>query len=255
MNRAEKITELRKRLKEGKPSIGSWMQLPNSSVAEIIGDSGYEWTAIDLEHGSIDLHQLPDMFRALEISNCLPFVRLAEGTVKDCKQALDAGAAGLIVPMVHSAEQLLEIKSACSWPPTGTRGVGFSRANHFGKYFDQYREEAQAPFLVAQIEHIQAVENFEEIIKVPGLDAILIGPYDLSASMNLTAQFDHPEFQEKMNLIRDLCKKHEFPAGVHIVSPNEEELRQRLADGFRFIAYSIDAVFLRMAAKAPKFEN
>ncbi|MBU0753938.1 MAG: 2,4-dihydroxyhept-2-ene-1,7-dioic acid aldolase, partial [Planctomycetes bacterium] len=205
MNRLEKIRMIRQALGEDKPSIGSWMQIPHTSVAEIMGQAGYDWVAVDLEHGSIGIHQLPDLFRALELGGTLPLVRLAQGHSKDCKQALDAGAGGVIVPMVENGEQLEQVRDACCWPPAGKRGVGFSRANLFGKYFDDYTVEAQAPLLVAMIEHIRAVDNLEKILKVEGLDAVLIGPYDLSASMGLTAKFDAPEFITEMSRIRKLC--------------------------------------------------
>lgn len=232
----------------GNASVGSWMQLPDGSVAEIMGQSGYDWVAIDLEHGSFSLHQLPDIFRALELSDTLPLVRLAQGHIKDCKQALDAGAAGVIVPMVESAEQLQMVKNACSWPPSGTRGVGFSRANLFGKNFTTYNEEAQAPFFVAMIEHISAVDNLESILSVRGLDAILVGPYDLSASMGITGKFEEPLFEKIMSRILALCEQYQVPAGIHVVQPDIKMVDKRIAEGYRFIAYSIDSVFLREAS-------
>lgn len=244
MNRLEKIRLIRQSLQENKPSIGSWMQIPHTSVAEIMGQAGYDWVAVDLEHGAIGVHQVPDLFRALELGGTLPLARLAQGHPKDCKQALDAGAGGVIVPMVESAEQLTQVRDACRWPPAGTRGVGFSRANLFGKHFDAYAVEAQAPLLVAMIEHISAVDNLDEILQVEGLDAILIGPYDLSASMGLTAKFEAPEFIAEMNRIRTLCVRHSVPCGVHVVMPEPAVLAQRIDEGYRFIAYSIDAVFL-----------
>jgi 2-dehydro-3-deoxyglucarate aldolase len=214
-----------------------------------MGQAGYDWVAADLEHGAIAVHQLPDLFRALELGGTLPLARLAHGQPKDCKQALDAGAGGVIVPMVETAAQLTLVRDACRWPPAGTRGVGFSRANLFGKHFEAYREEAQAPLLVAMIEHIRAVENLEEILLIEGLDAILIGPYDLSASMGMTAKFEEPKFIAAMERIRTLCAERHIPCGVHVVKPDAEALRQRVAEGYRFIAYSIDAVFLSKGAE------
>ena len=249
MDRVEKIRMIRQSLSAGHLSMGSWMQIPHASVAEIMGQSGYDWVAVDLEHGAISIHQLPDLFRALELGDTLPLARLAEGSIKDCKLALDAGAGGVIVPMVESADQLLQVRNACRWPPAGMRGVGFSRANLFGKHFDVYSQEAQAPLLVAMIEHIRAVENLDKILQVEGLDAILIGPYDLSASMGLTAQFEVCEFVMVMNRIRTLCVQHHVPCGVHIVIPEPSVLEQRIKEGYRFIAYSIDAVFLSQASK------
>jgi len=253
MNRLDAIKRLREKLRTGGVSIGSWMQIPHPSIAEIMGQAGYDWVAVDMEHGSIGTHQLPDLFRALELGNTLPLARVARGHAKDCKQALDAGAGGIIVPMIESAEQLVEVRDACRWPPAGMRGVGFSRANLFGKHFDVYREEAQAPLLVAMIENISAVDSLREILGVDGLDAILIGPYDLSASMGLTAQFDHPDFCKAMDLIRNHADRMSIPVGVHVVEPSQAQLQKRLDEGNRFIAYSIDAVFLTTQSAMPRF--
>lgn len=252
MNRLHKLCDIRKLLDSGLPSIGSWMQIPHSSVAEIIGNAGYDWVAVDLEHGAISAHQLPDLFRSLELGGTLPIARLAQGDSRDCKQALDAGAGGVIIPMIQTAEQLAAIRDYCRWPPAGSRGVGFSRANLFGKYFDAYRKEAQSPLLVAMVEHITAIENLSEILQVEGLDAIMIGPYDLSASMGLTARFESKQFVEVMSEIRELCEEYAKPCGVHIVIPDIDTLRARIKEGYRFIAYSIDAVFLNQSAQAPE---
>ncbi|WP_443640358.1 aldolase/citrate lyase family protein [Candidatus Njordibacter sp. Uisw_039] len=251
MNRLVVIKKIRECLQGGGQSIGSWMQIPHASVAEIMGQAGYDWVAVDMEHGAIGAHQLPDLFRALELGETLPLVRLSHGHPKDCKQALDAGAGGVIVPMVDSADQLLAVRDACRWPPAGTRGVGFSRANLFGKNFEAYREEAQVPLLVAMIEHFHAVENLEKILEVEGLDAILIGPYDLSASMGMVGQFDHPDFQKIMTRIRELCTSKAIACGVHVVQPSEKELWQRIDEGYRFLAYSIDSVFLNASCVSP----
>ncbi len=249
MNRYKKTKEIRNKLSSGGHSVGSWMQIPHASVAEIMGQAGYDWVAVDLEHGSISTHQLPDLFRALELGGTLPFARLAQGSTKDCKQALDAGAAGVIVPMVESARQLKSIHEACCWPPAGKRGVGFSRANLFGKHFSEYQEEAQSPFLVAMIENIKAVEELPDILAVQGLDAILIGPYDLSASMGLTAKFEDRAFQEALLTIKSLSDKAVIPCGVHVVDPSPDELKRKIEEGYRFLAYSIDAVFLATHAR------
>lgn len=225
------------------------MQIPHASVAEIMGGAGYDWVAVDLEHGSVSVHQLPDLFRALELGGALPLARVAEGTSKDVKQALDAGAGGVIVPMIESAGQLLAVRDACRWPPAGIRGVGFSRANLFGKHFASYQDEAQAPLLVAMIEHIRAVDNLQQIAQIEGLDALMIGPYDLSASMGLTGQFEHPDFGAALARIRTQAESAGIPCGLHVVAPSRDELRNRLTEGYRFLAYSIDAAMLIHAAQ------
>jgi 2-dehydro-3-deoxyglucarate aldolase len=249
MDRRAAIERLRAKLQAGGTTIGSWMQIPHASVAEIMGQAGYDWIAFDLEHGSIDVHQLPDLCRAVELGDTLPLVRLAQAHPKDCKQALDAGAGGVIAPMISHARQLMELRDACRWPPAGLRGVGFSRANLFGKNFAAYRTEAQAPMLVAMIESKSALRQLSEILAVEGLDAVLIGPYDLSASMGMTAQFDAPEFIRGIAEIRERAAEHRIPCGVHVVTPSLADLEEKEREGFKFIAYGTDALFLMSGSK------
>lgn len=251
MDRLVKIKSLRSKLRSGGVSVGSWLQIPHSSIAEIMGAAGYDWIAVDMEHGSIGVHQLPDLFRALELGGTLPLVRVAEGSAIYCKQALDAGAGGVIVPMISSAEQLEMVRDFCRWPPEGLRGVGFSRANVFGKNFDSYSEEARAPLLVAMIENYEGLKNLDSILSVSGLDAILVGPYDLSASMGITAEFDNADFKKSMQRIRETAAKYSIPAGVHVVAPSPLSLQESLSEGYRFVAYSIDAVFLTNSVSCP----
>ena len=249
MKRIESIRNIRSKLKDGKTSIGSWMQIANSSVAEIMGKAGYDWITIDMEHGSFSFSQLPDLCRAIELGGSLPLIRVLDGSPERCKQALDAGAGGLIIPMINSAKELQEIKDYCYWPPKGKRGVGFSRANLFGDNFEEYKEEAQEPLLIAMIETKKAVENLEEILNTDGLDAILIGPYDLSASINLTAQFEHKNFKEILSKVLKKSNQFGIAPGIHIVKPDKKDLDLKINEGYRFLAFSIDAVMLLETAK------
>ena len=247
----ELIRIIRNKLQAGKPSIGSWLQIPDSSIAEIMGQAGYDWITIDLEHGSISVHQLPDIFRAIQLGDTLPLARIANPHPDECKQVLDAGAGGIIIPMVENAKQVVNIREACCWPPVGNRGVGFSRANLFGKYFNEYQEEAQSPLLIAQIEHINAVNNLKEILQVEGLDAIIVGPYDLSASMGMTAQFDNKIFKQTLDKIKELCVEYNFPCGYHVVEPIPEKVNSCIEEGYRFIAYCSDGIFFNNIVKCP----
>lgn len=243
-NRIIAVNKIRKKLKGNEPSIGSWMQLNSPDVAEIMGQAGFDWIAVDMEHGSISHSDLPNIFRALELGGTLPIARIAEGTLSNCKQALDAGAGGVIAPMIMDAEQLEQIIKWCCWPPKGIRGVGYSRANLYGKHFDPYKDEAQSPLIVAQIEHIQAVENLESILRVEGLDATIIGPYDLSASMGLTGDLEHPKLIQACKKVIELSKKAGVPSGLHVVDPDKEKLKNATNSGYSFIAYSLDGVIL-----------
>ena len=246
------LNQIRKKFKAKRPSIGSWLQTGSSNIAEIMAAAGYDWLVIDMEHGSISVSDLPDLVRAIELHTCLPLVRVPDGNEVFCKNALDSGAAGVVVPDIRSADQLGKVISWCCWPPTGRRGVGFSRANLFGKNFDFYRKEAQIPFIVAQIEHVDAIKNLEEILKVPGLDAIIIGPYDLSASMGITGQFDHKHYLHAINEYEKMMKDTDVPFGIHIVQPHENVLKEKIKKGYLFNGYGTDALFLINASKLPK---
>ena len=250
-SKLELVNNLRDKLKNNIFSIGTWQQIPNASISEILGQSGYDWVAIDLEHGSISIDILPDLFRAIELGGTLPFVRVAQSSSKDCKQALDAGAAGIILPMINSADSLQTAIHSCCWPPAGNRGVGYSRANLFGRHFNNYNKEAQAPFVLAQIENIKAVNNLNDILQVPGLDGIIIGPYDLSASMGITGQFEKLDFINTLKKIKNISAKHNIPCGYHIVFPELELLKQKIDEGYLLLAYVTDGIFLNTFGKNP----
>ena len=252
MNRLEQVRKIRTMMRNGTATIGSWMQIPDSNIAEIMGCAGYQWVAIDMEHGPVSVSQLPDIFRALELGGTLPLARVASPLPINCRQALDQGAAGVVVPMISSAIQLEAIINECHWPPRGRRGVGFQRANVFGKFFESYIQEAQESLVIAQIEHIDAVNNLESIVKVDGLDAIMVGPYDLSASLGITGDFENKKYKEVLNQILQVCAKQKMACGIHVVQPDTKMLAQRIGEGYTFIAYGVDTVFLNHSATAPK---
>jgi 2-dehydro-3-deoxyglucarate aldolase len=249
MNKLKALNNLRKKLNSGKHTIGTWMQIPHPSIAEILGASNFDWIAVDMEHGSISVNQLPDIFRAIELSDTLPFVRVIEGSIKEFKQVLDAGAAGIIIPKVETKEQLIDFCLNSRWPPSGERGVGFSRANLFGEDFDKYKSIAQKPYIVAMIESKLGFSNLESIIEVKGLDAILIGPYDLSASFGMIADFENKKFISIIDRIKSIAKTNNINLGIHIIEPQMELVKKAIDDGFTFIPYSIDAVFLAKNSK------
>ena len=249
MNKLKSLKSLRNKLIKKKLSVGSWIQIADASVSEIVGQMGFDWVAIDMEHGSISVSQLPDIFRALELGNTLPLVRIAQQNEKDCKQALDAGAAGIIVPMINDKESLENIISYCKWPPSGKRGIAFSRANLFGFRFNSYKQEAQSPLIVAMIENLEAVKNLDSILSVKGLDAIFIGPYDLSSSMGIIGKFSNKRFKKVTTEILKSSRKYGIPAGIHIVEPTKKEVNNVIKQGYQFIACAIDSVMIRNAAK------
>lgn len=261
------IMDIRRKLAEGKATVGSWLQFPSPDVAEMMAKAGYDWVAVDMEHGSFGADGLPDIFRAIECGGAVPFARLPEASKVWIKIALEAGAQGLIFPMIESREQLDRAIDLATYPgqdfwrddglpAPAYRGVGFCRANGFGQNFSEYRKDISPNiFLVAQIEHIKAVENLDEILDHRRLDAIMVGPYDLSGSMGLTGKFDNPHFQEIMEKIGRICEKHGSRMGLHIVDPDPAALQSEIDKGCKFIAYGIDSVFLWKAAQMPPVYN
>lgn len=256
--------EIRSKIRAGQASIGSWLQLPSADAAEIMANGGYDWLAVDMEHGSFGPAILPDIFRGIECGGAAPFARLPEASKVWIKAALEAGARGLIFPMIESAAQLQEAIDLSTYPgqdwwrdegqaARAYRGVGFCRANLFGKNFTEYREKiAREVFLAAQIEHIGAVRDLDAILSHKRLDAVLVGPYDLSGSMGLTGQFEHPDFRRVMDEIAAICARHGTVMGAHVVDPDPAALAAEIERGSRFIAYGIDSVFLWKSCQNPR---
>jgi 2-dehydro-3-deoxyglucarate aldolase len=167
-----------------------------------------------------------------------------------CKRYLDAGARGILAPLVRTKEEAAMIVDAVKYPPMGNRGVGFCRANQYGLNLQAEFERANEANLVAvQIEHIDAVRNIDEILSVKGVDAAFIGPYDLTASMGITAQFEHPDYLAAKSAILAACVRNNTIPGIHVVDPDAAQVKLRVEEGYRLIAYSLDITFLTCACK------
>lgn len=243
--------KIREKIKNGKVSIGSWLQIPHPDIAEIMGHAGYDWLAVDMEHGGFSRNDFADMFRSIESGGTVPFVRVSDNSMTSIKKALDAGAKGLIFPMIENRLQLDDAISYALYPPEGKRGVGYCRGNLFGKNFDHSLNENKDFFFCAQIEHVNALNHLDDILGHPKLDAVMVGPYDFSGSMGMTGKFDHPDFVAALNQITEKAKKHHIPMGLHIVQPDLELLAEKIEQGYCFVAYGIDALFLYKNAQCP----
>ena len=251
MNKSLLISELRSKLRKGQVSCGSWQQIPHPSISELLASENYDWICVDLEHGSIDISQLPTLFCAIERYNVLPFARLGKSDSYHSHMALEAGAAGIIFPMISSGDQIKDLIKDSSWPPSGKRGVGFSRACLYGKTFESHKNLARNPFFVAMIESKEGFYNLESIVSIQELDAVIIGPYDLSASFNLLGDFNSREFKKVLNEIKNICKKYSKPFGIHIIEPSTKKYHEALEEGYNFISYSTDALFIQSSSKRP----
>ena len=163
---------------------------------------------------------------------------------------MDAGASGVIVPMVNTREEAIYAVNAVKYPPGGTRGIGLARAQGYGMEFEEYKEwVGKESIVIVQIEHIEAVKNLEGILGVDGVNGFFVGPYDLSASVGRPGEFDHPEVTETLRQIMEIAKDYQVVPGFHVVSPDAEEVFKKIEEGYRFIGFGLDTLFLGMKCK------
>lgn len=236
---------LRERIRRGDLTIGSWLNLGNIAVAEIMADAGFDWLAVDLEHTTTSLREAEDMMRIIDLKGVAPLVRLSANDPVQIKRMLDAGAQGVIVPMVKGKADAEAAVTAVKYPPAGTRGVGIARAQGYGPKFNEYTATAnEHTIVVAQIEHYGAVEALTAIQSVPGVDATMIGPYDLSGSVGKLGHLDDPEVVALVERYRSISAANSHPAGIHIVEPDRDRAERMIRSGYRFIAFGVDFLFL-----------
>lgn len=232
--------------------IGSWINTASPIVAEVMSASGFDFLVVDAEHSAVDMNDCLHLFQAIKAGNpqCIPMVRMPGNAYQDTKRYLDAGAMGVIAPLITTREEAELLIHSVKYPPVGRRGVGYGRSHGYGFDFDEYMAKANTDtFVCIQLEHIKAVENIDEIFSVKGINAAFIGPYDLSASMGLTAQFDHPDYERAVQTILDKCREYSIMPGIHVVQPNPHEAQERVKQGFRMIAYSLDITMIGTASR------
>lgn len=244
------------KLARGEVSIGTWNMIGHPVVAEILAQAGFDWIALDMEHGTIDWPQAVVQMQAMQGNSCVPLCRLPANDPVHFKQSLDVGAWGVIVPMIRSVQDARRAVASAKYPPDGIRGVGICRAHAYGVQFDEYVRTANAETLVVlQIEHIDGVKDIEQICAVPGVDAIFIGPYDLSGSMERMGQLYHPDVEQAVAHTLQVAKSSGVVPGLHIVDPRQGEIAQRIEEGFRFIAVGLDVLLLGKSARALAFQS
>jgi 2-dehydro-3-deoxyglucarate aldolase len=238
------LYKLKKKLHNTSLTIGSWIQLDEANSALIISKSKFEWIAVDLEHGFFSENNLPNIFKSILMGEAIPFARIKNSNKTSIVRAMDAGAYGLIVPNIESREQLQNVIKYANYPPKGKRGVGYCPANNYGNNFKEYMDTIKNPIIIAMIESKKGLENIDEIISCKGFDGILIGPYDLSASLNITAKFSNHKFKSAIKKILNVCKSNKISVGMHQVKPSISDLKKLVNQGFNFIPYGMDSVFL-----------
>jgi len=236
---------LKKKFYSKKFSLGSWINFANTASAEIMAKAGFDWLAIDMEHSAITLSEAQELIRVIDLAGCIPLVRVGDNDPALIKRVMDAGAYGIIVPMVNSVSDAIKAVSAVKYPPMGTRGVGLARAQGYGLEFKKYKNWInENSIVIAQVEHVEAINNLEGILKVEGIDASIIGPYDLSASLGYPGDFKRKEVKSAIAQYVKVCKRLKKSAGFHVVHPDAEDVKAKRKEGFNLIAFGVDMLFL-----------
>ena len=240
---------LKKKLKNGELTLGCWVTLGHPLIPEILAPAGFDWLTVDMEHSSIELEDLLPLLISIEANNMVPLVRVGENDPNLIKRVMDAGAHGVIVANVCSREEAQQAVNAVKYPPLGTRGVGLYRAQGFGRRFEEYKKWVkEESVVIIQIEHIDAVKDIDTILTTPGIDAFMIGPYDLSGSLGKPGNFDDPEVVEALDKVMESAQRIGITAGFHSVPTSPDEAFRRYKQGYKFLGFSLDSIFLGDAA-------
>jgi 2-dehydro-3-deoxyglucarate aldolase len=236
---------LKDKLKSQKHTIGSWLTLGNTAVTEIMAQAGFDWLVVDMEHSAITLDIAQEMIRVIELNGIASMVRVGHNQPNLIKRVMDCGAQGVIVPMVNSREEAKQAVDSVKYSPLGSRGVGLARAQGYGQNFADYQQWNQNnSIVIVQVEHIEAVDNLEAILSVDGVDGFVVGPYDLSGSLGVPGQFDHPDVLDALERVKKISNQKNALAGFHIIQPDVDKLVTKHEEGYRFLAFSLDTIFL-----------
>lgn len=236
---------LKQKLKNNGLTIGSWITIGHPSIVEIMASAGFEWLVVDMEHTSIDLTMAQILITTIQAKNMKAFVRVSKNEEVIIKKVLDMGADGIIVPMIKNKEEAKQAVDFAYYPPIGKRGVGLYRAQNYGIGFEEYREKNKnETIVIAQIEHIEAVQNINDILNVDGIDGTIVGPYDLSGSMGKPGSYDDADVAEALENVKNACFAHKKPLGFHVIQSDNKKLQEKIDDGYTFLAFSIDFFFL-----------
>lgn len=238
--------EFRARLLRGELLVGTMITLAAPEVAELMAEVGFDWLFIDAEHGIFEAGEIQAVLQGAGATTpCV--VRVSTAEEVPIKKALDVGAAGIIVPQVNSAEQAERVVRWAKYAPVGSRGVGIGRAHRYGLKLRDYIQTANERIaVIIQAEHINAVKNIEAIVRVRGIDAVLIGPYDLSASLGKLGQVDHPEVIQAIDHVAKVCGEAGVRFGIFGVSA--EAVQPYIERGYTVIVAGVDTLLLGQAA-------
>tara|TARA_B100001057_G_C22759758_1_gene915279 strand:+ start:636 stop:1439 length:804 start_codon:yes stop_codon:yes gene_type:complete len=242
--------ELKKNLREKKLVFSAWTSIGNSQVSELLLESNVDCLGIDIEHSTISQEQSMHIITACNNKNksCLP--RVASHNSESIRRLLDSGADGVIVPNVESANDVNSIVNWMKYSPIGQRGYGIARAQNYGHSFQSYAKNwNDESILIIQIESINAVKNIDKIINNKNIDAVIVGPYDISGSLGIPGQINHQKVVNASSAVVNACKKFNLSCGIHVPSVSIETVKDSILKEFNFIILASDVFILRDWAK------
>jgi 2-keto-3-deoxy-L-rhamnonate aldolase RhmA len=238
-------TSFRARLRSGERLVAPLVTLNSPAAVELLAEVGFDWLFIDAEHAPLDAAQMQALMQAAGATPCV--VRLSASDELHVKRALDIGAAGIIAPQVNSVEHARRIVEAAKYAPAGQRGLGIARAHRYGLRVREYMQGANdETAVIVQAEHRDAIAHIHDIVRVDGIDGVLIGPYDLSASLGRPGAVDHPEVREAIARVHDACRDAGIPIGIFGVTA--DAVRPYIEQGFTMIVAGVDTVLLAHAS-------
>ena len=240
-----KNNNLKRKLNSDQVALGSWITFQSDKSIEVLSNFPFDWLCLDIEHNLFNNETLLNLIRTIQYYDKAALVRIDSNDPVIIKKCLDAGADGLIIPMINSAKDAMNAVRSSYYPPIGNRGVGLSRAQKYGLEFANYKDWIKENLvIIAQIEHHEGIANLSEIVEVNGIDGFIIGPYDLSASIGYPGDLESLEMKEMMKKFQSICTKAGKAYGEHIVYPDKIKLKKLIESGARFIAYGTDFNFM-----------
>ncbi len=241
-------TNFRARLAQRERLIGTMLTIPAPALAEMCADAGFDWLFVDMEHGAFDLDAVERVAQAVG-ERCACVVRVPSNDRVWIGRVLDIGVAGIIAPQVNSAAEAANVARAAKYPPQGARGVGLGRAARYGAHLNEYLAGANdETAVIVQIEHVDAVRHLEEIVQTPGIDALMIGPFDLSGSFGKPGRIADEDVQTAIAYVRETAVARTIP--ISIFSPTVEQAQRALDEEYTLILVGADVLLFGHALRA-----
>jgi len=236
---------LKKQLEERRKVFAVWTSFGHPSISEVFSRIGVDFVGIDLEHSTISLEQAQQIITVCHGSGTPALPRIASHNMEMIKRLLDSGADGIIAPLVSQTSDVERLIGWCKYPPVGQRSYGVARGQGYGFDFEEYtRSWNETSILIIQIESVQGVEKVEELLNFEEVDGAMIGPYDISGSVGVPGQLNHPDVVEACKKVISACQRSGKSCGIHLVEPSLKSVQKAFSDGYTFVVLASDVFLL-----------